>query len=160
MKKYRLYERELKCWVVYSKSAYEQLHREREKIRKQAARGGFCVIPWRKIWYCDGQCDGCPYYKNEEVSLNMSVGDSGELTLSDVLTDGIDQESFCVEKIYAQKILECLDEIMPQAREIGLLRMKGMSDRQIALYLGISRTSMYRLLEKAQAMLREKFEGI
>ena len=53
-----------------------------------------------------------------------------------------------------------LDEIMPQAREIGYLRIKGMSDRAIAQRLGISRTSMYRLLAKAQAELLNEFEEI
>lgn len=158
--KNRLYERSLKRWVVYSKSAYEELHRERERIRKREAREGRCVLPWKKIWYCDGQCDACPYHKSEDVSLEMSVGDSGELTLSDVLTDNQDHESVFVEKIYAQNILARLDEIMPQAREIGNLRIKGISDRAIAQRLGISRTSMYRLLAKAQAELLNEFEEI
>ena len=90
----------------------------------------------------------------------MSVGDSGELTLSDVLKDNQDHESVFVEKIYAQNILARLDEIMPQAREIGNLRIKGISDRAIAQRLGISRTSMYRLLAKAQAELLNEFEEI
>lgn len=158
--KYRLYERSLKRWVVYSKSAYEELHRERERIRKKEAREGHCVLPWKKIWYCDGQCDACPYHKSEEVSLEMSVGDSAELTLADVLTDNQEHESVFVEKIYAQNILVRLDEIMPQARVIGELRIKGMSDRVIAQHLGISRTSMYRLLAKAQAELLNEFEKI
>ena len=49
---------------------------------------------------------------------------------------------------------------MPQAREIGYLRIKGMSDREIAKRLGISRTSMYRLLAKVQEELLKEFEEI
>jgi hypothetical protein len=146
--------------VVCNKSTYEVLHREREKIRKRAVREGRCVIPWKKIWYCNGQCDGCPYQKNTEVSLNKSVGNSGKLTLADVLTDNQAQESVFIEKIHAQNILARLDEIMPQAREIGYLRIKGMSDREIAKRLGISRTSMYRLLAKVQEELLKEFEEI
>ena len=46
---------------------------------------------------------------------------------------------------------------MPQAREIGVLRMQGKSDREIAKILGIPRTSMYRMLERAKQILEEKF---
>jgi transposase len=49
---------------------------------------------------------------------------------------------------------------MPLARKIGLLRLEGKSDREIAKELGISRTSMYRMLDKAKAILQEEFEEI
>ena len=151
---YRLYERSLKRWVVYSKSAYEELHHARERIRKQAAREGSCVIPWKKTWYCDGQCDGCPYRKSEEVSLDMSVGDSRELILGEALSDGRDHEDICIQKMYCEDILKKLDEIMPQARQIGLLRLEGKSDREIARELGIDRMTMLRMLARVKAILQ------
>jgi DNA-directed RNA polymerase specialized sigma24 family protein len=57
-------------------------------------------------------------------------------------------------------ILKRLDEVMPLAKKIGLLRLEGKSDREIAKELGISRTSMYRMLDKAKAILQEEFEEI
>ena len=47
---------------------------------------------------------------------------------------------------------------MPIARDIGLMRLKGMSDREIAQRLRISRTTMYRMLEKAKKAITEEFE--
>jgi DNA-directed RNA polymerase specialized sigma subunit len=95
-----------------------------------------------------------------DVSLQQSIGGTEGLTLEDTLTDGVDTEGVCVEKVHYESVLSRLDEIMPQAREIGNLRIKGMSDRAIAQRLGISRTSMYRLLAKAQAELLNEFEEI
>jgi DNA-directed RNA polymerase specialized sigma24 family protein len=160
MRKNCLYERSLGKWVQYSESAYEELHCERERVRKQATREGRCVIPWKKIWFCDGQCDGCPYQRVDSISLNTSVGESGDLVLEDVLVDRQALESIYVEKMDYEGILKRLDEVMPLARKIGLLRLEGKSDREIAKELGISRTSMYRMLDKAKAILREEFEEI
>lgn len=72
--------------------------------------------------------------------------------------ESVNQESMCVDKIYAEEKLKRLDEIMPIARDIGLMRLKGMSDREIAQRLGISRTTMYRMLEKAKKAITEEFE--
>jgi transposase len=49
---------------------------------------------------------------------------------------------------------------MPLARKIGVLRLQGKSDRQIVGMLGISRTTMYRMLDKAKAVLQEEFGEI
>ena len=82
------------------------------------------------------------------------------MTLGEALPDGIDHESACIEKMQSEDILKRLDEIMPLARKIGIMRLQGKSDRQIATDLGISRTSMYRMLDKAKAVLQAEFEEI
>ena len=161
MKKNCLYERSLGKWVQYDEETYLKLSRDRARIRMSMGRQDRCFCPRNEVWRCDGYCEGCPQYKTEEeVSLNTSIGHSGELTLEDVLTDNVDQENACVEKMYYEDVLRSLDEIMPQAREIGVLRLQGKSDRQIAEILGISRTSMYRMLDKAKAVLQEEFGEI
>lgn len=158
MRKNCLYERSLGKWVQYSEEAYLKLSRDRARTRMSMGRQSRCFCPRNEVWRCDGCCEGCPHYKGEEeVSLNTVTGHSGELTLEDVLTDDVDQENACVEKMYYEDILKRLDEIMPQAREIGVLRMQGKSDREIAKILGIPRTSMYRMLERAKQILEEKF---
>ena len=158
MKKNCLYERSLGKWVQYDEETYLKLSRDRARTRMSVGRQNRCFCPRNEVWRCDGYCEGCPHYKaEEEVSLNTSIGHSGELTLEDVLTDNIDQENACVEKMYYEDILKSLDEIMPQAREIGILRMQGKSDREIAKLLGIPRTTMYRMLEHAKKILEKKF---
>jgi translation elongation factor EF-G len=74
------------------------------------------------------------------------------------LPDGVDHEEACIQKLYCEDIMNRLDEIMPMAREIGMLRMQGKSDREIARSLGIDRMTMLRMLERAKAVLRQEFE--
>ena len=159
MKEYKLYERGVGM-VAYEKETYEELLRIRQRTCARMRRQGRCVCARNNQWRCDGNCDGCPYEKTLEVSLQQKIAGAEELTLEDVLTDGVDYESVCVERYHGQAVLSRLDEIMPQARKIGELRMLGCSDREIAKELGVSRTTMYRLLAKAQARILEEFEEI
>lgn len=159
MKKNCLYERGL-GWVKYDEEAYVKIRRERLRTRMRMRRQGRCFCPGEERWRCDGICDGCPFQKETEVSLSARVGGSEDLTLGEALPDGIDHESACIEKMQSEDILKRLDEIMPLARKIGIMRLQGKSDRQIATDLGISRTSMYRMLDKAKAVLQAEFEEI
>lgn len=159
MKEYKLYERGVGM-VAYEKEAYEELLRIRRRTCARMRRQHRCVCARQNQWRCDGNCDGCPYAKEVNVSLQQSVGGTEGLTLEDTLTDGIDTESACVDKAYYESVLARLDEITPLARKIGELRMNGMNDRDIAKAIGMSRTAMYRLLDKAQTILRREFEEI
>ena len=158
MRKNCLYERSLGKWVQYEEGAYLELRRLRTRTCMRMRRQKRCMCPKNEQWRCDGNCDGCTYLKNLEVSFNSKVSESEELTLGDVLTDGIDQESACVEKIYCEEMLKRLDEIMPMAREIGELRLQGKSDREIARELGIDRMTMVRMLGRAKEVLLQEFQ--
>ena len=157
MKKNCLYERGL-GWVQYDEETYVKLRKERLRTRMRMRRQDRCFCPGDERWRCDGICDGCPFKRELEVSLNMKIGGSEELTLEETLPNGNEYENECVEKMHCEDILKRLDEIMPLARQIGVLRLQGKSDREIAKELGISRTSMYRMLEKAQKILLSEFE--
>ena len=159
MKKNCLYERGL-GWVQYDEETYVKIGRERLRTRMRMRRQNRCFCPGEERWRCDTICDGCPFQTEIEVSLSMRVGGSEDLTLGEALPDGVDYESTCIEKMQSEDILKRLDEIMPLARKIGVLRLQGKSDRQIATELGISRTSMYRMLDKAKAVLQAEFEEI
>ena len=154
MRKNCLYERSVGKWVQYDEVMYLALRRERTKIRMHMERQKRCFCSREKLWQCDGICVGCPYQKETEVSWNVKVGGSDDLTLGESLPDGVDHEETCIQKIYCEDVLKKLDEIMPQAREIGLLRLQGRSDREIARILGIDRMTMLRMLERAKAVLK------
>ena len=160
MKKNCLYEREVGCWVEYEEEVYKELRHMRQRVCIRMRRQHQCVCPLGEQWRCNGVCEGCSYRKSEDVSLDNKLGESEDLTYGSVLTDGVDYEEMCAEKLHSKAVLERLDEIMPQARVIGEMRLKGVSDREIAKAIGISRTSMYRLLVKVQAILLEEFEEI
>lgn len=158
MRKQCLYERGL-GWVYYDdEQIFIELRRERMRTCARMRRQKRCGCPKDKQWRCDGVCDGCRFQRLVDVSLNSAVGDSEDLMLEGSCFESVDQESMCVDKIYAEEKLKRLDEIMPFARDIGLMRLKGMSDREIAEHLGIARTTMYRMLEKAKKEIEGEFE--
>ena len=54
-------------------------------------------------------------------------------------------------------LLARLDELMPEAREIGRLRQKGWTDEAISDTLKIKRTTFLSRLKKAQEKLASEF---
>ena len=160
MRKNSLYERTLDKWVKYDEATYLTLRRDRIRKRTRMCREKRCFQPIELLWQCDGMCEDCPHFKTSEVPWDTKVGVSEDLTLGEALPDGIDHEEACVEKIHAEDVMKRLDEIMPFARKVGELRLQGKSDREIAKLLGVPRTSIYRMLDKAKAVLVEEFGQI
>ena len=73
---------------------------------------------------------------------------------------GIDIESFVTDKIIFEQLLKCLDEILPEARRIGELRLAGIPDRDIADIIGIPRSTFRSRLKKAEAQLKNEYGDI
>ena len=48
-------------------------------------------------------------------------------------------------------------ELMPEAAEIGQLRLQGLKDDDIADIIGVKRTTFRSRIEKARAKLREEY---
>jgi DNA-directed RNA polymerase specialized sigma24 family protein len=71
-----------------------------------------------------------------------------------------DIESIVTDKIVLDKLLNRLDELFPEARRIGELRMEGVSDRDIADILGMPRSTFRSRLAKVEALIREEYGDI
>ena len=71
-----------------------------------------------------------------------------------------DIDSIVTDKIVLQQLFKRLDELFPEARRIGELRMEGLSDRDIADLVGIPRSTFRSRLEKVEALLREEYGDI
>lgn len=159
MKGNRLYERGI-GWVQYNEQQFIKLRRMRFNVREHMLRQKRCFCPKPERWRCNAICEGCPYSIERDLSLDKGISGSEDLTLADVLTDGTNQENASIDKIYYEDVLRRLDDILPIARKIGQLRLEGKTDREIAKILGVSRTSMYRMLDKAKSILSAEFEEI
>ena len=53
-----------------------------------------------------------------------------------------------------------LEELMPEARGIGLLRQKGLTDSAIADSIGVKRTTFLSRLKKAREQLASEFPDL
>lgn len=159
-KKYRLYDKDEKRWIEYTEENYLALKRKRGSARKQAVRTKRCACSYENDWYCNGSCEGCMYQIKREVSIYAPAKRNSTLTLEECIADEIDPEKRIVVGMDLAQILLRLDELMPEARIIGRLRLEGKSEDEIAEAVGMSRCNIYRKIQKVYLILSNEFEEI
>ena len=106
-------------------------------------------------------CQDCEYRASgDTISLDAPVAneDGDEVTLADTLMDpnSLFVSAMC-DREELRLLLARLDELMPEAREIGRLRQKGWTDEAISDTLKIKRTTFLSRLKKAQEKLASEF---
>jgi DNA-directed RNA polymerase specialized sigma24 family protein len=81
-----------------------------------------------------------------------------EVTLLDTLVDPAPTiESIICDKAELDQLFARLNELMPEAVQIGKLRQDGLSDEAIAKIIGIKRTTFLSRLKKAREQLATEF---
>lgn len=65
-------------------------------------------------------------------------------------------EESAIARLYAQKILVLIKELMPEAIEIGKLRLQGLSDAEISERIGIPRMTFRDRIEVLRQKLSEE----
>ena len=157
----RIYDKQTKTWFEVSPEQYAEFDRWRTNLRKREQYHGRCMCPRSKWWLCDGMCDDCEYHAPGDVlSLDMptSNDEGDEVTLLDMLEDPAPSiEEVICDKAELDQLYERLDQLMPEAVEIGRLRQKGLTDEAIAKIVGIKRTTFRSRLEKAKAQLAAEY---
>lgn len=155
-----LYDKDEKRWIEYTEEDYLALKKKRNRERKQAIRDMRCACSFENDWYCNGVCESCMYQIKREVSIYDPAKRNSTLTLEECLTDEIDPEKRIVVGMDLAQILLRLDELMPEARIIGRLRLQGKSEDEIADEMGMSRCNIYRKIQKAYLILSKEFEEV
>lgn len=161
---YKIYLPHEKQWIEVTEPQYYAYYRDIWATRKRAQSHGQCMCPKSKQWLCDGDCLICTFkaagdnlsldlaYENEngeEYSLLDELGDQS-VSIDDVVTD----------QIMLDILFQRLGEIMPEARDIGDLRLAGLSDAQIADVIGIPRTTFLYRLKKAKELLKDEYPDL
>ena len=103
----------------------------------------------------------CPFRRNgDTASLDDPIvnEDGEETTWLDQLAD----PSPLISDIVADtermtQLFLKLNELMPQAIEIGRLRLQGLSDDAIAERIGVARTTSASRIKKVKSILAEEF---
>ena len=157
----RIYERQTKTWFEVTPEQYKEFDTWRTNLRKREQYHHHCMCPRSKWWLCDGMCDDCEYHAPGDIlSLDMPTcnDDGDEVTLLDMLEDPAPSiEEVICDKAELDQLFDRLNDLMPEAVQIGKLRQKGMSDEAIAKIIGIKRTTFRSRLEKAKAQLAAEF---
>lgn len=157
----RIYDKQTKTWFEVSPEQYEEFDRWRTNLRKREQYHHRCMCPRSKWWLCDGICQDCEFHTpGDTLSLDMPVAneEGDEVTLLDTLVDPAPTiESVICDKAELDQLFACLNELMPEAIEIGKLRQDGLSDEAIAKIIGIKRTTFLSRLKKAKKQLAAEF---
>ena len=157
----RIYDKQTKTWFEVTPEQYKEFDTWRTNLRKREQYHHRCMCPRSKWWLCDGMCDDCEYHAPGDIlSLDMptSNDDGDEVTLLDMLEDPAPSiEEVICDKAELDQLYERLDQLMPEAVEIGRLRQKGLTDEAIAKIVGIKRTTFRSRLEKAKAQLAAEY---
>ena len=156
-KNYRIYIKSTKEWVEVPEKYYREHTSYYDTFRKKEKYHGRCACPKSKFWLCDGDCFTCEFHRaGDMLSLNYDNENEDGDTCSPL--DTVAEAAPLLDEIVSatatlQQLFERLRELMPEAEEIGRLRMAGLSDDAIADAIGIKRTTFRSRLKKAKEML-------
>lgn len=160
-KPYRIYDKGTRQWFDVTPEQYAEFDQWRTNKRKREQYHGRCMCPRNKWWLCDGLCDDCEFHApGDMLSLDKPVSndDGDEVTLLDTLVDPAPSiESILCDKAELDQLIARLNELMPEAQEIGKLRQKGLTDEAIAKVIGIKRTTFRSRLEKVRKQLASEY---
>ena len=159
--KRRIFDKTTKTWFEVTPEEYKRYDAWRTNLRKREQYHGRCMCPRNKWWLCDGVCEDCEFHapgdmlsldatkKNEdgEETCILDCYASPESVLNDIVLD----------QLLMQQLLKRLEELMPEAVEIGKLRQEGLSDEAIANIIGINRNTFRSRLKKTEERLREEY---
>lgn len=151
-------------WVEVSEEEYREHTRYYDTYRKRQKAHGCCNCPKSKFWLCDGDCFNCEFHCGSDMlSLDYETEneDGSASTPLDTLPDTAPLiESVVCDKAELDQLFDRLNELMPEAKTIGQLRQKGLTDDAIAEIIGIKRTTFRSRLAKVKAQLASEYPDL
>lgn len=157
---YRIYIKSTREWVEVPEETYREHIRHYDTFRKRQQSRGECACPKSKFWLCDGDCLTCEFRHVSMDSLDYTIESKDGDAYSPIgqLSDPSPSiESIVTDKVELDRLFARLNELMPEAIEIGKLRQQGLSDSAIADALGIKRTTFLSRLKKAKDLLADEY---
>ena len=161
---YHIYLRSTNERVPCTKEEFDNYYRDINAYRKKQQRHGRCVCPESRRLHCDMDCATCPFRRaGDGLSLDYTTTDEDGTEIR--WADNLEDPSPLIEDIVADGIqmadlFKRLNELMPQALEIGRMRQLGMSDTAISAEIGIPRKTFTDRLKRAKDILKSEFPDI
>ena len=157
----RIFDKQTKTWFEVTPEEYERYDQWRTNLRKREQYHGRCMCPRQKWWLCDGMCEDCEFRAPGDMLSLDATGtdeDGDEFSLLDCFAspESVLNE-IILDQVLMKQLLKRLEELMPEAIEIGKLRQEGLSDEAIADIIGIKRTTFLSRLKKVKSILREEY---
>ena len=125
---YRIYLKATREWVEVSEEVYREHTRFHDAFRKRHQSHGQCICPKNKFWLCDADCLTCEFRRaGDHISLDYTTENEDGDTCSplDALADAAPSiEDVICDKAELDQLFARLNELMPEAQDIGKLRQK------------------------------------
>ncbi len=143
--------------VPITEEFYHAVYPGRWRKQKQMQKEGKCMCHRNQLWTCDGDCDVCPHFNNDLISLDTPVPDTdGNTTIGDNIAD--EKADFEETLIYAEllkALADELDQLDPDGQKTCALISEGKSERFIADALGKPRKTYTYQRDGLLAKLRD-----
>ena len=156
----RIYIRSQRRWQEVPEDVYQEHIRFHDTYRHRMQGRGLCCCPRSKWWTCDADCLTCEY-RNADViaSLDSPIGeDDDDLTLMDTIADdSVAVSELATDRIVLEQLFKRLADMMPEAENIGKLRLQGLYDEAIAKKIGITRTTFLSRIKAAKKQLEKEY---
>jgi hypothetical protein len=161
-KQYYIYIRSTRERIPCTKEEFDAYYHDINLFRQKQQRHGKCVCPEKKRLDCDMDCASCPFRRaGDTVSLDYKTThneDGEEIAWIDSLED----PSPLIADIVADRetllrIFDRLNDLMPEALDIGKMRLAGKSDLAISAEIGIKNTTFRSRLERVKKVLASEF---
>ena len=157
----KIYIKSINEWIETTKEEHNNYYKDINAYRRTQQNHGNCICHRQKYYYCNMDCYSCKYYvSNDTGSLDCKYEDENgnETSLVNMIPDdGKDAESIVTDKLFLKLLFERLDELMPEAKLIGELRLKGQNDNVISQQMNMPRTTMLSRLNKVKKILEKEF---
>ena len=155
----RIYNKSTKTWIEVSEEFYQEHTRYYDTFRKRAQHRGQCACPKSKFWLCDGDCLKCEFHcAGNMLSLDCENSRDDTRSWLDSMSDMNPLiEDIISDKMALQDLFARLEELMPEAKIIGQLRLNDLSDNAIADIIGIKRTTFRSRLNKVKEILVKEY---
>lgn len=158
-----IYDKSTGIWFEVPQKEFAEYNRFRSRVRFREKYHKRCSCPRNKWWLCDGMCHDCEFWLGSgDLSLDSTweneEGDEA-LFFDEISSTDYDPDETVPAQVFTKQLLNRLNELMPEASEIGRLRLLGMKDDEIAKAIGIKRTTFHARLEKARRILRKEFKN-
>lgn len=163
-KQYYIYLRSTREHIPCTKEEFDNYYRDIDAFRQKQQYHGKCVCPEKKRLDCDMDCATCPFRRAGDTrSLDYTITDEdgNEKAWVDMLPDSAPLiDDLIANASEFNSVLGRLLEIMPEAIEIGRLRLAGLPDVEISKRLCIKNTTMFYRLKRAKELLSKEFPEI
>ena len=156
----RIYIRIQSRWQEVPEEVYQEHILFHDTYRHRMQDRGLCCCPRNKWWVCDADCLTCEY-RNADVivSLDALIGEEDDdLILMDTIADeSVAVSELASNRIVLEQLFKRLADLMPEAENIGKLRMQGLPDEAIAKAIGIPRTTFLSRIKVAKKLLAQEY---